>query len=280
MKPDTPRWTTYRRLLPALCALLVPLAVALVSCKPAVKAPTRCPALFGVPAQSPAVEKLPAPGKPQLSRQESDRRFRHHVGGWSGLHSAQAESSPGQCLICHEARFCIACHQEEVPATHHSAKWFQTHGLTAKKDSTECDLCHKEEFCLTCHGMDMPHSEDWPTSHVPVASKDDAICRKCHSASNCSDCHAKTKPKSHSASWEKDHGKIVIEEKPDCSTCHDSKTHCLACHGVDIPHPSGYLMNHKDKDASLEPGSKCFKCHEQNYCDVCHRLLKKQTEQN
>ena len=227
-----------------------------------------------------------------------------HQAKWVDVHK-----SDSTCKACHTDKQCQTCHQSATPSSHNK-KWLMLHG----KNRTDCATCHKQSYCDKCHGMTMPHSSNWQKAHVPVANKSEKQCAKCHQTSFCSDCHAKskptdhtadwvsihnkpaadkalclkchsqkfcdtchktTKPRSHSPTWPEGHGKIVVEEERVCTTCHDNKKYCQECHGVDMPHPQGYLMKHNTPDASREPGSKCYKCHEQKYCDVCHSVLDK-----
>ena len=50
--------------------------------------------------------------------------------------------------------------------------------------------------------------------------------------------------------------------------CH-KKSACDGCHGVPMPHPGDFLLDHKQlvKKAGKE---SCSRCHEQSSCDNCH----------
>jgi len=285
------------------CALLV----ALASCKPALfqTTPRRKPTAPTKPTRPHVAAYVPP--HPQLLRAESDRRYREHPKGWSKLHSARAKTRPEMCVVCHTPESCISCHQDKVPNSHRCTGWVKAHG--AMRNRSECRTCHKQAYCNACHGMPMPHSRNWRSVHISKAKQDKTSCRQCHQQAYCDDCHRKTKPsshiadwvaahkgtvgdksaclkchdrkycdtchkttkpKSHLTTWSKDHGKYVVESKPDCTTCHDDKS-CKDCHGVDMPHPPKYLLGHKgDKIASRKPDSACFKCHDQKYCGMCH----------
>jgi nitrate/TMAO reductase-like tetraheme cytochrome c subunit len=81
-----------------------------------------------------------------------------------------------------------------------------------------------------------------------------------------------SKPDSHNLpDWLKTHG--MVEDKSSCQTCHGKENTCATCHGgIEMPHPSGWMMNHKLGGASFDPKSSCFKCHEKKkHCGRCHK---------
>lgn len=82
-----------------------------------------------------------------------------------------------------------------------------------------------------------------------------------------------SKPDSHNqADWLKIHGQT--EDKTSCQTCHGKENTCSSCHGgVQMPHPDGWIMNHKEHGASFDQTSSCFKCHDKKkYCGRCHQV--------
>lgn len=230
----------------------------------------------------------------------------HRSAAWLQNHDSQAEW--GQCTTCHRQRFCMSCHQKNKP-DNHGANWLRLHGTESAKDSKYCDTCHTQQSCRSCHGLAMPHPQNWGKTHPSFATSrpgtcekchktdycaachktsrpkshsgswlnahalttqvDDGSCTTCHTGSYCSDCHKATRPTSHETDWLKTHGKAGIAGMESCVGCHDEQKYCDSCHGLEMPHPKGWMIGHKDKGGSLEPDGNCMKCHQRKSC-LCH----------
>jgi hypothetical protein len=62
----------------------------------------------------------------------------------------------------------------------------------------------------------------------------------------------------------------------DCETCHVSDVFCNGCHGMEIPHPAGFVDGHAQTGAA-DP-LVCATCHntsgdpanDERVCDQCH----------
>ena len=59
-----------------------------------------------------------------------------------------------------------------------------------------------------------------------------------------------------------------------CYTCHDQKTFCDKCHGVEMPHTTAFLKDHSTQAKNPELAKKCVMCHgdnnKTNFCNSCH----------
>ena len=116
----------------------------------------------------------------------------------------------------------------------------------------------------------MSHVSGWVRKHGQSAGKSSSDCLGCHTQEFCRSCHSSVQPLSHDTDWTKAHGKIADKSKETCSVCH-TPDNCKKCHGgVDMPHAENWVMEHKNKGASLAEGSVCFKCHENTFCQMCH----------
>ncbi|MBI2841980.1 MAG: hypothetical protein HYX78_01120 [Armatimonadetes bacterium] len=186
---------------------------------------------------------------------------------------------------------CLKCHSPKVT----SDNWKKTGHA---KQEISCVLCHdmhrpaepakmlREGFGAgcRCHGEIREKAEKGEHHKLP----DGIECTSCHSPHGtgeqanlikpkdqlCGGCHGGSSggmPSGHSsADWKKTHGQT--EDKSSCAGCHGKENTCSKCHGgIEMPHPSGWMMGHKGKGASLEEGSPCFKCHEREYCSMCHK---------
>jgi len=153
--------------------------------------------------------------------------------------------------------------------------------------------------CSRCHRL----ADDGQAEPSPFPSAKGA-CSTCHTA------NFDLKPKSHlSPDFMANHGKLATEQADavkeaqaeiakeperkvnsdkyaqavknvpsirtinECYTCHDKKF-CSDCHGgIEMPHPAGFVSNHK-AEAQAHPAS-CAKCHGSNAsatdaCSSCH----------
>ncbi len=155
---------------------------------------------------------------------------------------------------------CLTCHLE--PGKKISLSVMFDHRVHNRENLT-CAYCHNRvghpdlkdyaeritmDFCLDCH-------------------------RKKKGPNKCEACHPegfKLTPASHDADdWGKNHGKSAKENISSCTYCHYSKKDfCDRCHGMEMPHPGGWLATHKEKKAIF---GKCSKCHTDPYfCEKCH----------
>ncbi|MEN8113309.1 MAG: hypothetical protein ABFS21_02880 [Actinomycetota bacterium] len=133
--------------------------------------------------------------------------------------------------------------------------------------------------CGSCHPIE---THDGTSTIRP----DMDACFECHGANegaplDCASCHPLSVvpvPPSHlDGDWDHDHGIAVIDEEPECATCHSPKRFCTACHGLEMPHPEGwdgvdhafsFLEDAEDRctichgvDTGTSPRSECAHCH-------------------
>ena len=75
----------------------------------------------------------------------------------------------------------------------------------------------------------------------------------------------------HPRGWLATHGADGKDFDVACATCHQ-KRQCNDCHGVDMPHPKFWFVEHWAQ-ASWKPDSVCFHCHvKKDACGPCHGL--------
>ena len=140
--------------------------------------------------------------------------------------------------------------------------------------------------CGQCHGAG---------AHTTAIRPGHDQCFACHNGTRapnrCILCHAEPKkiePKSHlAATFIQTHGPTVNKTHrfADCRQCHDDQW-CTECHGLRMPHPSGWKDNvygknaqgQKVKLAGAEHGPParmtqmvCYRCHQPEMCATCHR---------
>lgn len=134
--------------------------------------------------------------------------------------------------------------------------------------------------CGNCHGLNIhdrtppqvPTMEDCFSCHVDEGSAAELPCLRCHDALTVQP------PQSHlTADWAALHNSAAALSQSVCETCHSQQAFCTACHGIDIPHPSGWEGD-AHVLASFEAGfESCTNCHPRGMtldvrdeCDACH----------
>ncbi|MCL2680083.1 MAG: hypothetical protein FWF11_01200 [Coriobacteriia bacterium] len=170
-----------------------------------------------------------------------------------------------RCTVCHggvghpgtsewESRYamenCIGCHAS----------------LTSRP-SLACETCHDgrlgdnrvtNSVFAVVHGPDMLYTHgvgDWQT------------CAPCHPDEMCARCHGGMVP--HDAFIIRDHSREARRPDNQCAGCHKNEFFCDDCHGMEIPHPDGFLIVHADETDRLG-WDMCLRCHARSDCDICH----------
>jgi len=148
----------------------------------------------------------------------------------SGLDGAQNE-----CSLCHTDQTCVACHQDEKPASHNVFWHNQGHGIEAAMDRESCAVCHQADSCERCHEEAQPrsHTGSWGGTL-------DTHCLSCHipvQEESCFVCHKGTPSHTEAA---------PLPSVPP----HNPAMNCRACHGVSAPLPH------------VDNGDNCTYCHQ------------------
>lgn len=190
---------------------------------------------------------------------------------------------------------CMSCHKKPLawPASHKTSAFRLEHGKEYLKRNS-CTICHvrgsQEKICMDCHGVVMPHPKDYPSIHIqsikPVGVQQ---CMKCHQDSDnkgtkkqaatvtCAKCHGPSLPHKRSGKLIVNHGKLVLDKGvPSCMNCHKPQN-CTSCHGLEMPHPQGFLKQHTQSIKSLGFEQTCVNCHDKargrdKMCSDCHGM--------
>jgi len=190
-----------------------------------------------------------------------------HPADFALNHTQQAAQRPGSCLVCHQREYCQVCHSA-APRSHTPA-FAERHGRQAADNRALCQLCHGENGCQECHSKN-PHPEGFALQHTQRTEQRPRSCLACHERDYCKLCHL-AKPPSHTPAFRKAHRRQGEASRPVCALCHGDDP-CMACHQTRMPHAEDYMLVGHPKEASLEPGSFCYNCHdEQQYCRICHK---------
>lgn len=186
---------------------------------------------------------------------------------WSGAYAAEADNAPLGMSEPTPDEICLQCHDPNRKATS-GFRILIDHPEHAKRNGS-CVSCHVRTAhpqasrggplslmgqCYTCHG----------TTQYPQAS---TACATCHPADY------DPLPTSHKdAGWATSHGKTWQVDAKLCTMCHQP-SFCTDCHGLEIPHPSGWVGGADDHAvqgaANLQT---CARCHEggTQLCSTCH----------
>lgn len=208
--------------------------------------------------------------------------------------------TPGRLIFAHAAHIgrnyqCTACH----PTFAHSngaiqkpdmLSCYRCHGLSHAGQGVvaaeDCDKCHPKGFELMPNDHTMKFIKG---THGDKAKSDPAYCAMCHPQEKfCVDCHRGKKtspnapgkmviPKDHrQGTWKTKHGGLYLKGEGMCGACHDGKS-CQRCHYTVMPHPVGWLQNHRPPAGT--PEGDCNVCHQdRRACQDCHHQSVKTAE--
>ena len=174
--------------------------------------------------------------------------------GTSGLGSVQA--APTQ-VSGEPFRTCQACHPDYL----------------AKPDPTgDLVFSHKTHIdnkvqCATCH---VP-----PLGHFNTPAPMMMTCLSCHEGetapNDCKNCHRKLEEIAPGLGEPAVHLEPDAKTRKSCAKCHDVKVWCEKCHGVEMPHPGTWRLQHGT--IALKQSDVCVKCHQstdKTFCIRCH----------
>lgn len=224
----------------------------------------------GLPPELSGCEACHGPGRAHAT----SRAKRKQIVAWSSLTTEQAKAV---CLKCHGPKGGAPLPQTHGPVNLTCNTCHEVHrktgfdALLRQEQKAACLQCHPqiatatpEEHhvdvgmpCATCHD---PHIH---TTGMPVKPAREA-CAQCHGQGG-------IQPASHKdPNFGTTHGKLALTNMPRCLTCHDKQKDCTSCHGVEMPHPEGYVPFGHAADVTFETQQKCQKCHQPTLCNACH----------
>ncbi|MEK6608832.1 MAG: hypothetical protein AABZ30_14320, partial [Myxococcota bacterium] len=143
--------------------------------------------------------------------------FFSHDGDWRRRHQDVAKTKGDVCGSCHDATFCLDCHERDAPAVpsaiyaeqpgraaFHRGWFLDRHAYEARVEPASCLRCHGRTSCDSCHlesGVSgvtrdavSPHPRLWiEDGHGAAARRNLVECIGCHdqgAASNCVLCHS------------------------------------------------------------------------------------------
>lgn len=158
---------------------------------------------------------------------------------------------------------CFECH---TPLADAPARVRFSHAKHADR-GLHCNACHTAEDHAKQPADKAVARHTWGVSKACVACHDGQ-----QASDKCRTCHADTaviKPASHQrAGFPRGHGRD--EATLSCTYCHQRRE-CSNCHGLELPHPSGFAGSHM-ADAKAKP-KVCGQCHEPQWCANCHNGL-------
>lgn len=203
---------------------------------------------------------------------------RKQIVSWSALQPGQAAS---RCLQCHTEKI----QAEQWQATIHAelktcGDCHEVHKPTANEKLLKAPAA---ETCAECHG-DLPAEVAAKRHHSLVdGALSCAMCHTFHGSANprllmlpqsqlCEECHPgqDMRPESHQAETFKLklHAEEARADRETCLMCHDEATSCQSCHVVKVPHADDFAVSHTEP--AKQHLAACLRCHEEDYCKLCH----------
>lgn len=192
-----------------------------------------------------------------------------------GRDGSSDEALPPTTTVVGNTHFvgCLECHStyNEIRAGANTVLLaFDHDGHDARLGDSACGSCHPVEThedletvrpsmdaCFTCHG---------------AQAADPLPCSSCHPLS------VVPRPPSHmDHDWDVGHGVGLIDAEPECTSCHAQEQFCTGCHGVEMPHPVGWIEAEHAHAFFETEEEGCGLCHVQTFseasrsdCDTCH----------
>jgi len=163
---------------------------------------------------------------------------------------------------------CAGCHTMEIASTFSAPTGVRISHQQKIAGGYQCTDCHS----TTGHAL----------SGAAERRPDMFVCLSCHNTlenARCESCHTEEREArphyvsewrlTHGANWRSLHG---MGELATCNICH-VPSYCARCHGVELPHPSGYLARHGNAVLAPEARQVCFDCHDnEQFCFACHQV--------
>lgn len=169
---------------------------------------------------------------------------------------------------------CDGCHADAGhPGTGHWARRADMASClachTAKKAPVSCSTCHKTAAATGRPGTGILGVAHRRGAPLAHALADTHACAGCHQGG--AGC-AKCHgiPLPHPASFLLDHGVVARKPNARCGGCHLGSSLCDACHGIAMPHPAVFLKGHGTV-AKSNRDPLCLRCHRQSDCGDCHK---------
>ncbi|MRS13085.1 MAG: hypothetical protein EG823_08455 [Actinobacteria bacterium] len=200
---------------------------------------------------------------------------------------------PAHQRVAAETRECAGCHKW----TAHFETYMPKHKEMPFSRTCVSYGCHvgtkTTEACYDCHHVLHESNEQWRTEHQVVAREtgQNACLEGCHTVEQCQLCHTTGErpvfdglpvevgmqpiEDQHTRDdWtEKLHGREALKGRDRCLLCHQSEGECGECH-LTRPEMHGstisWIGRHKDVTKDKRDPA-CVECHEQEFCDDCHR---------
>lgn len=219
---------------------------------------------------------------------------RRAVAQLAGRTPAESGFSDASCRSCHPAiqtatlvkRGIAVRHQDfmenECTHCHGGAGHLLDGRIYDVTEMDDCMTCHsasgrEPEGCELCHAQErdrerLKRSSSWRITHGP----DWATTHGMGDMGSCVSCHVPTYcarchgvALPHPSGWAREHGKdLARRDRATCEVCHQ-RSWCTGCHGVEMPHAAGFIEVHGP--AADEAGdTTCYRCHPKTACDDCH----------
>lgn len=202
---------------------------------------------------------------------------------------------PAHSQVASESRPCAECHKW----TGHFEAYLDKHKEMPFSGVCVAYGCHvgtkTTEQCFDCHHVLHESNEEWRTEHPKVmkTTGQNACLEGCHTAEQCQQCHTtgerpafdglpievsmKSIETQHVRDdWMELHGKEALKGRDRCLLCHQDEGECGECH-LERPAFHGPVLSwigRHSKATERVDDPACIECHEQSYCDDCHRQFK------
>lgn len=220
-----------------------------------------------------------------------------HLDDWSDDASQTANiPHPAHQRVATEKRSCVKCHKW----TAHFEPYIAKHKKMPFSGVCVAYGCHvgvkTTGQCFECHHVLHEKGEQWRSEHPRTVSRigQSACLERCHTVAQCQQCHTtgvrprfdglpieiemkSIEVKHVKRDWSTStHGEEALVDSSRCLRCHQTEGYCDECH-LERPAFHGsvktWIGRHKKITSDLKD-KRCLACHENAWCDRCHKQFK------
>lgn len=181
------------------------------------------------------------------------------------LFAGKTIGKPGPALVSRSGKTCLTCHIAERDITP-SGDLIISHPKHLVLKGISCSDCH----------INLVHNRAGSGKNLPAME----ICYRCHDgvriSNRCDLCHSeKGPPDNHDKEWVGAHGKLAMQQKTECMTCHSKpKDFCKECHRRIPPSHGPDWSPYQHSLAVKSRGeTPCSTCHnKKTFCQRCHKI--------
>ncbi len=177
------------------------------------------------------------------------------------IRSPQSDKRKHQADVANQS--CLRCHRDTERRTA-SHRGIRVRHLDITQAGYKCIDCHN----TTAHGNEVA-SPKRPTMEKCVLCHNEKVA-----SANCEVCHVASSKQADVASSQRLFDREFLPTRlalpKNCRGCHNVKTECNVCHGLEMPHTKDFMEKGKHAREGFLVKDICWRCHRTEY-KFCNR---------